>query len=68
MKIKIGNKTKIKNSFIGSQSIQGETSNKKSFTDRHPILISVIITFLFGFLFLFSFWDNIVEFIENFFK
>lgn len=66
-KIKIGNKNKIKNSVIGSQNLQGE-SFKKSFTDRHPILISVIITFLFGFLFLFSLWDSIVEYIENIFK
>lgn len=63
-KIKIGNNNKIKNSIVGNQNLYGE-SNKKSFTDRHPILISVVITFIFGFLFLFSFWDSIVEYIEN---
>ncbi|GHH99717.1 hypothetical protein [Neobacillus kokaensis] len=67
MKIKIGNNNKIKNSVIGSQTSHQE-SNKKSFGERHPILISVIITFLFGFLFLFSFWDSIVKYIENIFK
>ncbi|RUL51096.1 hypothetical protein [Lysinibacillus antri] len=67
MKIKIGNNNKIKDSVIGNQNIQGEP-NKKSFTERHPVLISIIITFIFGFLFLFSFWDTIVEFIENLFK
>ncbi len=67
MKIKIGDNNKINNSVIGSQNSQGQ-SIKQSFTERHPILISVIITFIFGFLFLFSFWDSIVEYIENLFK
>jgi|GEM_PF-6796967 len=68
LKIKIGNKNKINNSIIGSQNLHGESIKKKSFTDRHPILISVTITFLLGFLFLFSFWDSIVKYIEKLFR
>ncbi|MGG0656455.1 hypothetical protein [Rummeliibacillus pycnus] len=66
-KIKIGDKNKINGSFIGTQNIEGE-SNKKSFTDKHPILVILIIPFLIGFILLFPFWDSIVKYVGNLFK
>lgn len=70
MKIKIGNKNKIKNSHIGHH-INSSDSPKinKSFFERHPFVISFIISFIVGFILLFSFWGNIVMWIEQvFFK
>jgi len=68
MKIKIGNKNKIKNSHIGHHiNSDNLPKTKETFFERHPIIISFIISFLVGFILLFSFWDNIVMWIENIF-
>ncbi|WP_238942821.1 hypothetical protein [Planococcus beigongshangi] len=70
MSIKLGDKNKIKNSNIGHQvnsNNYSQSSQKNSFAANHPILISVAVTFLFGFLFLFSFWQDIVTWIESMF-
>lgn len=64
MGIKIGNNNKIKNSNIGHQNTVS-TSKKKSFYDKHPLLVSISISFLIGFLLLFSFWRNIVDALES---
>ncbi|MGE7931319.1 hypothetical protein [Viridibacillus arvi] len=69
MKIKIGNNNKISKSFIGQKNeLHNEKTQNKNFVERHPVLVSISITFIFGFLFLFSFWDKIVKFIENLFN
>ncbi|MCT1391937.1 hypothetical protein M4D76_27200 [Peribacillus frigoritolerans] len=73
MSIKIGDKNKIKNSSIGHQygSTNGnnqEPDKKKSFADKHPIIISIYVSVLVGFIFLFSFWGNIVDWVESFFR
>lgn len=68
--IKIGDKNKIKNSniFGTSQNNQDSKScSKKKFSEKHPVLVNVIISVIIGFIFLFSFWDNIVNWIEGFF-
>jgi len=73
MKIKIGDNNKIKNSSIGHQinlNTDDPSKNDKksnSFAQRHPILISIIISISVGFILLFSFWGNIVNYIENLF-
>lgn len=67
MNIKIGDKNKIKNSYIGHQKINSANRDKKSFIERHPIIISLIISFIVGFVLLFSFWDNVVKWIEKIF-
>jgi len=69
MSINIGDKNKIKNSSIGhkygsSNHHDKELDKKKSFANEHPILVSLIT----GFIFLFSFWKDIINWIENLFK
>jgi len=67
MSIKIGNKNKIKNSSIGHQFNATTPPEKKSFAERHPIIISFLVSLVVGFILLFSFWKPIVEWIENLF-
>lgn len=65
MSIHIGDKNKIKKSHIGHQ--YGSPSAKKSFYERHPILISAIVSLVVGLILLFSFWEEVIEYIENIF-
>lgn len=73
MSIKIGDKNKIKGSKIGHQygttSVNdNEQDKRKSFIEKHPIIISFFISLMAGFILLFSFWRDIVDFIESIFK
>lgn len=73
MSIKIGDKNKIENSSIGhhynSNNGSGkEPDNKKSFAEKHPVLISFIVSIIAGLIMLFSFWKDIVDWIESIFK
>lgn len=73
MAINIGNKNKIQNSIIVENSILTqnqkvelpEVPEKKSVVNKHPILCSLVVSFIVGFLLLFSFWKNIVFWIES---
>lgn len=68
MKIKIGDKNKIKNSIIGKQNIVGKEAEKKGgFFQQHPILTALLTSFIISFLFLFSFWKDLITCIENIF-
>ncbi|EUJ34676.1 hypothetical protein [Brochothrix campestris] len=68
MKIKIGDKNKIKDSIIGKQNIVGnEAKNNEGFFHKHPVLTALLTSFVIGFLLLFSFWDDVINFIENIF-
>ncbi|MGE1041270.1 hypothetical protein ACQGRZ_13725 [Bacillus wiedmannii] len=67
MSIRIGDKNKIKNSSIGHQYNATTPIEKKSFVERHPIIISFIVSLVVGIILLFSFWKSIVEWIENLF-
>ncbi|WP_145413365.1 hypothetical protein [Paenibacillus xylanexedens] len=73
MDIKIGDNNKIKNSSIGHQiapssnEIVDNEPKSKRFSQRHPILLSIIISIATGFILLFSFWKSAVNFIENLF-
>lgn len=69
MKIKIGDKNKIKDSIIGKQNIIGNEAKKKDgFFQQHPVLTALLTSFIIGFLLLFSFWDDVINFIENIFR
>lgn len=70
MSIKIGDKNKIKKSTIGHKyGATNEVSNKKKgFLNRHPFIVSFLISLLAGFILLFSFWEDVVLWIENLFK
>lgn len=68
--VRIGDNNNINNTNIaggiGNQQ-ENNTSPKKKFSDKHPILISVIVGLITGFVLLFSFWHNIVNWIEGLF-
>ncbi|MCC1486764.1 hypothetical protein LB312_05755 [Bacillus tropicus] len=65
MSIQIGNKNKIKNSSIGHQYNATTSTEEKSFAERHPIIVSFLVSLVVGVILLFSFWKPIVEWIEN---
>ena len=64
MGITIGDNNKINNSVITT----GECAkSKKNWAERHPIIVSVLASFGVGFLLLFSFWKDIITFLEGLF-
>jgi len=71
MKIKIGNNNKINKSNIGHQMQPDKNKkddSKKSFIEKHPVLISASVSFAIGFILLFSFWKDVVNWLEAIFK
>lgn len=73
MAINIGNNNKIQNTIIAEDSVIVQNSKdaltenhqKKSIVDKHPIICSLIVSFIVGFLLLFSFWREIVLWVES---
>lgn len=68
--VRIGDHNKIKNSNIAGRmqsQPDNNTSAKKKFSEKHPILLSVIVGLATGFILLFSFWQDIVNWIEGLF-
>ncbi len=68
--IYIGNGNKIQNSSISTKCTDEiiEPSHKnKSFYDRHPAICGLLISLAAGIILLFSFWKEIVNFIEGVF-
>ncbi|MBS4199324.1 hypothetical protein KHA93_06610 [Bacillus sp. FJAT-49732] len=72
MTINIGNKNKIKKSNIGHQftsnNAQNQVTQNQTLFEKHPVLISFLISFVAGFIMLFSFWETVINWIENYFK
>lgn len=68
--ITIGDRNKINNSNI-ARKIENNSKEisaaKKKFSDKHPILLSIIIGLITGFVLLFSFWQDVVKWIEGLF-
>ncbi len=78
MSIQIGNNNKINNSVITDSVKFATTENeieqknrklnvKKPWIERHPYVSIILIPMLIGFIYLFSFWESIVLFIEELF-
>jgi len=67
MSIKIGNNNKIIKSNISEKTSVLTDVRNKSFFSKHPIISTILISLLVGFALMFSFWDNIVIFIEQIF-
>lgn len=64
----IGDNNKIKNSTIANTiSNVKTTSEKKNIFEKHPVICSIIISAMVAFIFLFNFWQNIVNWIEGWF-
>ncbi|WP_288222485.1 hypothetical protein [uncultured Clostridium sp.] len=68
MAIKIGDKNKIKNSnIIDNVVIREKEEKEKKITERHPILVGAIVSFVIGIVLMFSFWSDIILKIEELF-
>lgn len=65
--ITIGSNNKIKNSTIAGIINTNGADTSKGFYEKHPVLCSVLISFLVGLILLFSFWDQVISFIEELF-
>lgn len=68
MKISIGNKNKISNSVIGEQTNLNKETKKETFVQKYPVIISIVISFIVGFFLMFSFWHDVIQFIEDLLK
>lgn len=62
MGIIIGDNNNINNSLVNDGKMQKEDRN---WGERHPIIISALISFIVGFLLLFNFWKEIILFLEG---
>lgn len=65
--ITIGNNNKIKNSTITGIKDTDRTNEKKGFYKKHPVLCSFLISLVAGIVLLFSFWDQVIFYIEKIF-
>lgn len=63
MGINIGNNNKITNSNICENGTVPK--NKKTFAEKHPIFIGLMCFFIIGVLLMFSFWKDIISFLEG---
>lgn len=65
MAIHIGNGNKIKNTTIAERIENSKKEENDSFYNRHPVLCAILISFFVGFLLMFGFWKDIIEFLEG---
>ena len=68
--IRIGDNNNINNTNIvggAGNKQENNTSSEKKFSEKHPILISVIFGLITGFVLMFSFWQDIIKWIEEVF-
>lgn len=66
--IHIGDGNKFKHVRVGhSKDERSEDSKRKNIVERHPIITSAIISLLVGLVLMFSFWGNIIQWIEGLF-
>lgn len=72
MGIKIGNNNKISKSIIANtinQNTQQSPKSSKGWYERHPIMggviVSVVAGVITGVILLFSFWNDIVRYVEG---
>lgn len=65
--ISIGNNNRISKSIIAGKMSSSEVLKNKSFFERHPVICSFLISLLAGIVLLFSFWTQIVDYIEGLF-
>lgn len=67
MSIHIGDKNKIKNSVIAENSTFSNKKDKKSWAEKHPVIIGIIVAVIAGVILELAFWDQIVGFINKLF-
>lgn len=67
MGINIGNGNKIVNSNIAEKIENTNPNEKKRFYDKHPWICGGLVSLFVGIILLFSFWQNIITWIEGWF-
>ncbi len=67
MGVTIGNGNKIKNSTIAENVKVRNAKGKKGFYEKHPVISAFIISLIAGFVMLFTFWSDIISWIERWF-
>ena len=67
--VTIGDGNSFSDTNIGNDNTKTitNTEEKKSFASRHPILIGALISLIVGFILMFSFWKDIISWIEGLF-
>lgn len=65
--VNIGDGNKINNSKIANAITNNSGEEKKSFFEKHPVICSFLISLIAGVVLLFSFWSEIVKWIEGVF-
>ena len=69
MSIHIGNNNKISQStFVSNSDNINQKEDKKNFFEKHPLLLTVTAGEFVSAIMLFSFWENVIKFIEGIFK
>ncbi len=69
MSIHIGNNNKISQStFVSNSDNINPKEDKKNFFEKHPLLLAVTGGVFVSAIMLFSFWENVIKFIEGIFK
>ena len=69
MSIHIGNNNKISQStFVSNSDNINQKEDKKNFFEKHPLLLTVTGGVFVSAIMLFSFWKNVIKFIEGIFK
>lgn len=63
--ITIGNNNTIKDSTIANSVVGSKENEKEGFYERHPVICGILISLLTGIILLFSFWKQMVSFIEG---
>lgn len=63
MGVNIGDNNKIKNSTVAENITN--PPKKERFNEKHPYITGFIISLLAGIVLLFSFWNNIITWIEG---
>lgn len=65
--INIGDGNKIVNSNIAEKIENTNLKEKKRLYDNHPWICGILVSLFVGIILLFSFWQNIITWIEGWF-
>lgn len=63
----IGNNNRIRNSVIAESVSDIGKAKKKTFFEKHPVICGLLISLVAGIILLFSFWQQLIQFIEGLF-
>lgn len=61
----IGDNAKVK---IAKPAEEKKVETKNSWFNKHPFFTGMVLSFIVGFILLFSFWKDVIDLIEGLFK